>query len=363
MMNTLPDLSEQTAMDAPEDPTLDRLGSVAANRGLGALAQELYSLSDFVQQDMSVVEDELRQLDRPQALVGRAGRHLLRLGGKRLRPLCVALAARCGKGFNTAAMDFGVAVELVHNATLLHDDVVDLARERRGQATARLEYGNAAAIFAGDWLLIEALRRVRRAALPGLLERLLDTIDEMILAESLPLEHRGRLDVDRSVYFRIAEGKTAALFRYALYSGGRAGQLTEPQCQALAEYGAHLGVAFQVVDDLLDLAGDAARTGKALFTDLKEGMVTYPLILIFEQDPALGRQIADWLAGSDDLQLPDEVLHRVRVAAEASGAEQRCRELAVERAHHAIGCLEALPQSRARSALEAVAHATAHRRR
>src|SRR5262249_22155884 len=148
-------------------------------------------------------------------------------------PLCVALAARAGNGFGAAARQLAVAVELVHTATLLHDDVVDVGDTRRGAPAARVVYGNAASIFAGDWLLVEALRRVRAAAVPDALDRLLDIIEEMIMAESTQLDRRGVMVADRAAYFRVVEGKTASLFRWALWAGGRAGGLDERACRAL----------------------------------------------------------------------------------------------------------------------------------
>src|SRR5439155_11378446 len=125
------------------------------------------------------------------------------LRGKHLRPLCVALASRLGAGFTAPARSLAVAVELVHSATLLHDDVVDVADRRRGEPSARIVYGNAASIFAGDWLLVAALRRIAATGIDGLLERMLAVIDDMIAAESLQLERRGRLAGDRDDYFRI----------------------------------------------------------------------------------------------------------------------------------------------------------------
>src|SRR5262249_38017531 len=137
-----------------------RLGELCQLRGLPGLADRLQLLGEIAGEDLMWCEAELEALPRYQSPVFSSATHLLDLGGKRLRPLCVALAARAGIGFGPAARELAVAVELVHSATLLHDDVVDLGTMRRGAPTARAVYGNAASIFAGDWLLIEALRRV-----------------------------------------------------------------------------------------------------------------------------------------------------------------------------------------------------------
>jgi octaprenyl-diphosphate synthase len=342
---------------------LSRLGSLAADRGLRRLGDRLLGLADFVTTDLKAVEAALESILPPDNLVGNAAGHLLGLGGKRLRPLCVALASRAGSGFSPAALELAVAAELVHNATLLHDDVVDASDTRRGQGTARVEYGNAASIFGGDWLLIEALKRVRRAAVPGTLDPLLDTIEEMILAESVQLENRGRVDTSRAAYFEVAEGKTAALFRWALASGGRAGGLGEASCQALAEYGRHLGVAFQVVDDLLDLTGETGKTGKALFSDLQEGKMTYPLILAQERDPGLRSALAEILSVETPQPPPAALCERVIAALHDTGAVADCRAFAHRRALKAVEVLAPLPNGRARQALATVAEATVQRNR
>src|SRR5882724_7065944 len=137
-------------------PVIDRLASVSAERGARDLGDRLSSLARWVRADLAEFETELALLPRGARVVQKAAHHLLDLRGKHLRPLCVALASRFGEGFTPRARGLAVAVELVHTATLLHDDVVDLAERRRGEATACVVYGNAASIFAGDWLLVAA---------------------------------------------------------------------------------------------------------------------------------------------------------------------------------------------------------------
>jgi octaprenyl-diphosphate synthase len=365
----------RASSEAARDPLMDRLSSLCRDRGLGGLAARLGELSALAGGDLAAVEAALaetaprdgeRRRDGARPMVVRAASHLLELGGKRLRPLCVALAARCGEGFGEAARELAVAVELVHSATLLHDDVVDLGERRRGAPTARAVYGNAASIFAGDWLLVEALRRVRETAVDGALAELLDVIGEMILAESIQLERRGRLDPDRASWLRVVEGKTASLFRWAMYAGARAGRLDEARAAALARYGQQLGVAFQAVDDLLDFTGSETVLGKALFTDLREGKMTYPMILAVEREPALLPRIERLAAtldgdGEGEAAAPDtawlvEALGR-------TGAVDGCRAFARARAAEAVGALEVLPPSEARDALATVALAAVDRER
>src|SRR6478609_7017182 len=182
-------LAIETASGGP----LDQLATVSGARGAVDLRERLANLGRWVRADLVEFEAELSVLPRGARVVHQAAHHLLDLRGKHLRPLCVALASRFGEGFTPRARSLAVAVELVHTATLLHDDVVDVAERRRGQPTAAVVYGNAASIFAGDWLLVAALRRISASGVDGVLERMLGVIDEMILAESLQLERRGRI--------------------------------------------------------------------------------------------------------------------------------------------------------------------------
>ncbi len=264
----------------------------------------------------------------------------------------MAEAARMGAGFDEKVRDLAVAVELVHSATLLHDDVVDMSDSRRGAPSTRAVYGNAASIFAGDWLLIEALRRVNRCRLPGLLEELFGIIEEMIFAESLQLENRGRLSTDRDLYFRVVKGKTASVFRWAMSAGSRAAGLGEAERRKLIEYGNHLGIAFQATDDLLDLTGDTSCTGKDLFADLREGKMTFPLIVALERDPSL-RPVIQGILESNVIS--DLAAQRVVSSLRETRAVEDCKELAHRHSGLALAALEALPDSRARQALATVA--------
>ncbi len=331
---------------------LARLEGICASRGLGNMAGRLSDLVAFVGHDLEAFENEFARLPHDERLVSRGAAHLLALGGKRLRPMCVTLAARMGAGFDRKVQDLAVAVELVHSATLLHDDVVDMSDFRRGAPATRAVYGNAASIFAGDWLLIEALRRVNRCHLPGLLEELFEIIEEMIFAESLQLENRGRLSTDRDLYFRVVEGKTASVFRWAMSAGSRAAGLGEAERGVLVEYGRHLGIAFQATDDLLDLTGDASRTGKDLFADLREGKMTFPLIVALERDPDLRPVIEEILEGQG---ISDLAAQRVVNSLRETRAVKDCRQLARRHSSRALAALESLPESRARQALATVA--------
>ncbi|ACY18190.1 polyprenyl synthetase family protein [Haliangium ochraceum] len=350
-----------TVEESASTQLIQQLGHVCRDHGLPDLAARLAALQSWVQRDLRDFEAELATLPKGARAVQKAAHHLLELGGKHLRPMCVALAAKMGTGFDAHGRQLAMAVELVHTATLLHDDVVDIGDSRRGVPTARTIYGNAASVFAGDWLLVDALRRIRQTGLSDLLDRMLAIIEEMILAESLQLERRGSLGDSEEVYFQVVEGKTAALFRWAMYAGGRAGGLDEDACLALERYGRHLGVAFQVVDDLLDFSGDERFTGKGLFADLREGKSTYPLILALRRDEALRPLVEEALRGSGDL--PETTVRALLTSMERTEALADSRALAQEQVRLAVAALAPLADGPGKNALVTVAEATVYRER
>jgi octaprenyl-diphosphate synthase len=272
----------------------------------------------------------------------------------------VALAAHVGAGFTPAARTYAVAVELVHNATLLHDDVVDLGDTRRGAPAACVVYGNAASIFGGDWMLVDALRRIQSVGRPHVLSRMLEVIQEMVVAESLQLERRGEVHATPRDYFRIIEGKTASLFRWAMFAGADAGGVDLQTSRALETYGEKLGTAFQLVDDLLDFSGDPATTGKSLLADLREGKITYPLILALERDRSFAAELEAHRAVD---ALPADLASRIGLVLTRTAAHDDCLALASRFSREAVASLAVLPAGKTRSALEDVALAAIRRKR
>jgi octaprenyl-diphosphate synthase len=344
---------------ARRGPVINTLVEVTRDRGALPMTQKLSDIRAMLEDDLSGIEQELRGIQFKRTPLHESAKHLVAGGGKRIRPMCVALAARVGSGFDARAKELAVAAELVHSATLLHDDVVDLGDKRRGAPTARVIYGNAASIFAGDWLLVEALLRVRRTELPDVLDGALDVLTEMLEAESLQLARRGKVDVTTDDYMKVVRGKTASLFRWALHAGARAGGLPPGACAALAAYGDALGVAFQVIDDVLDVDGDAETLGKEVLQDLREGKMTYPVLVALVEDP----ELADRLRGRVDEGTldADTCAYAVHAIRRWGGAE-KAKALASSLVADAVRHLSELPDSHEREALAAVAHAVIGRR-
>ena len=241
---------------------------------------------------------------------------------------------------------------------MLFRSVVDVSDVRRGSPTARVIYGNAASVYAGDWLLIDALQRLENAGRSDLMVRLLRVLREMLDGEALQLDKRGNVDASVDDYFRIVRGKTASLFRFALYAGGAAGLASPADCDALGEFGEAMGVAFQVTDDVLDLSGAATDLGKNIFADLHEGKFTLPLLLAMERAPALRETLRSGMTGEVRPGLDAEVLRTL----ESTGALVDARAKALALSTEAMAALSGIADSPAKQALEQVAVALVHRK-
>lgn len=359
------DLPISPPATAPNKGVLPRLTVQAHGHDLGGLASRLKELQAWLAGDLQQVEEALQAFQGPNG-AQRAGHHLLAAGGKRLRPVCTLIAARMGPrqepDARREARDLAVAVELVHAATLLHDDVVDMADSRRGLPTARLMQSNEISIYAGDWLLVEALRRIVATGHIGLVKAALDTVQHMVFAEVQQAERARSLAADVPGYFEVIDGKTAALFRWALQAGATAGGCDPKTAAALVRYGGELGVAFQLIDDVLDLGGDSQKTGKALFADLAEGKITLPLAILLEREPGRRAQVAELAARCaepDQRQLPETKQQCASIveAVRACGALATARALAEERSQSARAALADLPACAEVSALEQIGHA------
>ena len=350
---------------------LPALSKQARAADLDSLDRHLLELQVLLQEQLADVESQI-QGTRGPTLAQRAGHHLLAAGGKRLRPLCTLLASRLGPDADDPqarknARDLAVAVEVVHAATLLHDDVVDLADTRRNQPTARVLHGNEISIFAGDWLLVEALRRICATGVDGLVPLALSTIEQMIFAEVEQAQRARSLSWDRAGYFRVIDGKTAALFRWAMRAGARAGHADAATEEALVTYGGALGLAFQLTDDALDFDGDAQKTGKPPLADLAEGKVTMPLLLLLDTNPEYLSDIELLHAAGLDMQARgaaawQQAQQRVLAGLHSTGAIAEARRIAAQYAHDAASALRDLPgHGPERAALVAVAETLAQR--
>lgn len=301
-----------------------------------------------VADDFSAVDEIIKkQLTSRVPLVSTISDYITSSGGKRLRPLLVLLA---GKALGHQSDDLrllAATIELLHTSTLLHDDVVDMSGMRRGRSTANALWGNAPSVLVGDFLYSRSFEMmVELGSMPvmQILSRATRVIAE---GEVLQLSRVRDASTTEDVYMDVIRGKTAMLFEASTHSAAALAQASDAQREALRMFGDHLGVAFQLVDDLLDYEGDAEALGKNVGDDLAEGKPTLPLIYTMREgtaeQAALVRQ-AIQKGGLEDLE-------QIRAAVEASGALKYTAALAQDYVKRAIECLEVLPASEYRDAL------------
>lgn len=244
------------------------------------------SASALLTDDLIAAEVHLREmLGSSVPVVQAIGTWLADAGGKRLRPLLTGLGARAAGNTGSIAR-LMCAGELLHLGSLLHDDVVDDASERRGRPAAHVRYGNAGAILTGDVCLARSVQVAAEEGGPRAVLELTRVVAAMSEGEVVQLLQRANLDLPRSTYLDIIERKSAALISWCAAAGAWSIQ-ANAAADALVEYGAAVGVAFQITDDVLDYVGDPAKTGKQPGRDLIERKVTLPLLIAMERDPTL----------------------------------------------------------------------------
>jgi octaprenyl-diphosphate synthase len=308
-----------------------------------------------ISDEVALVEEELLlQVRSKVAMVERVGRLTLQAGGKRLRPAFVSLAAKAtGLPFDAdRARTLGASLELVHMATLIHDDVIDNAATRRGRPTAGAEFGNAAAILAGDSLLARAMLLLSRDGDVDLVRVVAEAIADVAQGEVRELEVRGDFDLQEAAHLEILRMKTASFIECCCEVGAMVAGAEPDICQALRLYGHHVGMAFQIIDDLLDYRGDRAKTGKPRATDFREGQATLPLIYLrdklTEHESDLARRRFGNHATDDEVRMLTDWM-------DTRGAFARAERLAREHVDRAMEAANRLPDTKSRALLETVA--------
>lgn len=313
----------------------DRDARASEGTPASTVAAEWVGVAPLAGDHLRRVEARLRDVvEVPSERLAELGLHLVDAGGKRLRPMLVLSAAVAAGGHasvTSRVVDAAVVVELVHLASLYHDDVLDAAPLRRGRPSANALWGNRAAVLGGDVLLSHAYG-VASGLGPGELRRVCGTLTDLCagqIAESDTQFDRARgiAEYDASI-----RGKTAALLATSCWLGATTAGAAPDACEVLAQYGAELGIAFQVIDDLFDLHGDGWCLGKLAGSDLREGVFTLPVLLARRADPELDALLVE---GIDDADVA-EVRERVR----AVGADRRALAFALDHLHVGLTLLE-----------------------
>ena len=312
----------------------------------------LVEIRSIVHSDLTAVDAVIRaRLKSTVPLVDRIAEHIIAGGGKRLRPMLHALAARAAGYGADKHVKLAAVIEFIHTSTLLHDDVVDESDLRRGRKTANALWGNAASVLVGDFLYSRSFQLMVELDDMRIMRILADTTNTIAEGEVLQLLNIGNADVDEAAYLAVIERKTAVLFAAATELGGRLGGLSDSQAAALRHYGMQLGYAFQIADDLLDYVSDSGTLGKNIGDDLAEGKPTLPLIYAMQRvgtEQARELRHAIEHGGLDSL---DHILTAIR----ESGAIERTRECALRHARSARDALSTLPASPYRDALATLA--------
>ncbi len=313
---------------------------------------QLKDIRELVAADLAAVDAEIRrQLASDVALVNQVGDYIVGSGGKRLRPLLVVLAARAAGARESAHIPAAALIEFIHTATLLHDDVVDDSAKRRGRDTANEAFGNPASVLVGDFLYSRAFQMMAALDSPALIRVMADATNTIAAGEVMQLMNAGDPDTTEIRYLEVIYRKTARLFEAGAQIAAIVARAPPQHEQALARYGKHLGIAFQLVDDALDYRGDAAELGKNVGDDLAEGKPTLPLIHALQHcDPDAGAMIrAAIAAGGTEDQGP------IRNVVESTGGLDYTAQLADGEARKAIEALAGVPASAYRDALVALA--------
>ena len=279
---------------------------------------------------------------------------LIAAGGKRIRPRLALLASRALGGV-PHEMELALAVELLHSATLLHDDLVDDAETRRGREAAFRKYGNAVSVLSGDYLLSRVLFLLAETGRIELVHLFAEAARQLAEGEVLQFQAAAYQEYSEAQYYRIIESKTAALMRAATEGAALLGRVPEALREALVTYGREYGMAFQMRDDYLDLMGASERLGKPVGGDVREGKVTLITLWLLDAEPErVGKVLLR--RGRE----PDDVAF-LRELAEQTGVAERVVEVIGERIRRALAALEVLPGSEAKAALEGLALAELER--
>lgn len=301
----------------------------------GARGERIASAAGRLDQALQPLKGELdavtaRMLSQLEEPVARKVVYLITAGGKRLRPALVLLAGRSGRTPDRAGLiDTATAVELIHTATLIHDDIIDQSALRRSKPTFHTRWGTERAVLMGDYLYATAFTLLARLASPSVMRVLSDVCRQLCRGELREVEARYRLDLTEGEYFDIIRDKTASLIGGCCQSGAELGGCSAETIDRLTRFGINFGLAFQIIDDCLDLTGDQRQLGKSILTDLDKGALSLPIIYLTQQLGARerARLFAPLRARATDPAFLARIAREAQAAGTIAKAEARAAEL------------------------------------
>ena len=337
----------------------ERIPGAATVPGRGG-GDALATLVELVGPDLAATSRAIvARMDSPVALIPQLAAHIVAAGGKRLRPLLTLACARMCGYEGGRHIELAACVEFIHTATLLHDDVVDESLLRRGLSSANSVFGNKASVLVGDFLFARAFQLMVADGSLRVLEILSLAAATIAEGEVLQLVIQNDLSTPEDRYLEVIRGKTAALFIAACQVGAVLGERPAAEEQALAEYGANLGMAFQLVDDALDYAADQAVLGKTVGDDFREGKVTLPVLAAYQAGGPAER--AFWRRTIEDSEQRDGDLEHALELMAARGAIRATLDHAGRFAAAAKGALGVFAPGAIRDALMDAADYTVSR--
>ncbi|MDX2181903.1 MAG: polyprenyl synthetase family protein [Bryobacteraceae bacterium] len=318
--------------------------------GAALTAREIQGLvaADLEQVEAFIADECVGSVEQ----ISEIARYLHSAGGKRIRPTLLLLSTRLFTEPNRDAIQLAAVVEMIHAATLVHDDVIDVATTRRGRPSANVIWGNHASVLAGDWMYMQAFQVALRMRNFHVLDVLIGLTQLMVEGELIQLQRIGRIDVSETDYMELIDRKTAALFSACARLGAVAGGADEAVESRLSEFAWNLGMAFQLVDDLLDFTAREKVLGKPVGNDLQEGKVTLPLIYALEDATPQERQdVETVLRDGNYSRVP---LSRIQEFIRERRGLARARERANFFTERARTLIATFPESRYQEALAAV---------
>jgi octaprenyl-diphosphate synthase len=314
----------------------------------------LDALQSMLLGDMNAVNAMIiARMDSPVPMIPQLAGYLIAAGGKRIRPLMTLAAAALYGGDMPRAHRLATAVEFIHTATLLHDDVVDNSDERRGQKSANAIYGNEASVLVGDFLFSRAFQLMVEDGNLDVLRILSDASAIIAQGEVLQLSIQGNLNTTMDEYLEVIKGKTAALFAAACEVGPVVAGADKNAARIMCEYGMNLGIAFQIADDVLDYASDSKTLGKEVGDDFREGKMTAPILMAYAK--ANDEERAFWQRTLADKDQSDSDLVRAITILKRHNALEDGLQMAQDYAQKARESLAEAPDSPLRATLDALA--------
>ncbi|MEH6987213.1 heptaprenyl diphosphate synthase component II [Cytobacillus firmus] len=311
---------------------------------------KLKMMYSFLNSDLNVIENELEETIKAESpLLHQASLHLLQAGGKRIRPVFVLLAAKFGEYDIDKIKNVAVSLELIHMASLVHDDVIDDAELRRGQPTIKAKWDNKIAMYTGDYIFARALELITNVENPHAHKILSHTLVELCIGEIEQIKDKYNYDQNIRTYFRRIKRKTAMLIAVSCQLGGIAANVEDDIHKKLFKFGYFVGMSYQIIDDVLDFVGTEKELGKPAGGDLHQGNITLPALFAME-DHRISAQIRRVHEGTERNDI-ENIIALVK----DSGAIEKSLQISDKYLQKALGVLEELPHSRSKKALRDIA--------